>query len=133
MGRTLPTASFAPLALDPGPINAEPAQSAKTLKRLNLIGVIAIADALLLAVLLYASFTDSDLVHVLGPIHGVGFLILVALCARGFMEERWDWWFPALVVVTGGPPGSLIGDYVLRRKLAAGTAGGGRRMSALAT
>jgi hypothetical protein len=33
------------------------------------------------------------------------------------IEERWDWWFPALVVVTGGPLGSLMGDYVLRRKL----------------
>ena len=71
------------MALDPGSTNSEPDQRAKTLKRLNVIGVIAIADALLLAVLLYASVTDSDLVHVLGPIHGVGFLILVALCARG--------------------------------------------------
>ena len=76
----------------------------KTLKRLNVIAVIAIADALLLAVLLYASFTDSDLVHVLGPIHGGGFVILVALCARGASEKRWDWWFPAIVVVTAGPP-----------------------------
>jgi hypothetical protein len=107
------------LALDPGPINAEPVERARTMKRLNLIGAIAIADALLLAVLLWASFTDSDLVHVLGPIHGVGFVILVALCARGATEERWDWWFPAIVVVTGGPPGSLIGDYILRRKLRA--------------
>ena len=37
----------------------------------------------------------------------------------GWSEKRWDWWFPALVVVTLGPPGSLIGDYVLRRKLQA--------------
>lgn len=107
------------MALDPGTLNEDPAERAKTLKRLNLIGVIAIADALLLVVLLIASFSDSDLVHVLGPIHGVGFIILVALCVRGVPEERWDWWFPAIVVVTGGPLGSLIGDYVLRRKLAA--------------
>ena len=106
------------MALDPGPINAEPAERAKTLKRLNLIGVIAIADALLLAVLLYASITDSDLVHVLGPIHGAGFVVLVALCANGAIRQRWDWWFPAIVIVTGGPLGSLIGDWILRRKLA---------------
>ncbi len=105
------------MALDPGPINADPSERAKTLKRLNLIGVIAIADALLLAVLLYASITDSDLVHVLGPIHGGGFVVLVALCVHGVIQKRWDWWFPAIVVVTGGPPGSLVGDYVLRRKL----------------
>jgi integral membrane protein len=106
--------------LDLGPANSETAERARTLKRLNLIGAIAVADALLLAVLLWASFGDREsLVHVLGPIHGVGFVVLVALCFRGVIEERWDWWFPALVVVTGGPLGSLIGDYVLRRKLTA--------------
>lgn len=105
------------MALDPGQINADPGERVKTLKRLNAIGVIAIADAVLLAVLLVASFSDSDLVHVLGPIHGIGFVALVALCVRGVTEERWDWWFPAIVVVTGGPPGSLIGDWILRRKL----------------
>ena len=105
------------MALDPGPINADPSERAKTLKRLNVIGVIAIADALLLVVLLYASVTDSDLVHVLGPIHGVGFLALVALCAQGALEDRWDWWFPAIVVVTLGPPGSLIGDLIISRRL----------------
>ena len=114
------------MALDPGPIVDDPSERATTLKRLNVIGVIAIADALLLAVLLYASITDSDLVHVLGPIHGAGFVALVALCARGAVEKRWDWWFPAIVVVTGGPPGSLIGDYVLRRKLGSGAPEGAR-------
>jgi integral membrane protein len=106
------------LALDLGPINSEPAERTVTLRRLNVIGVTALADALLLAVLLWASFGDREsLVHVLGPIHGIGFVVLVALCFRGAVEERWDWWFPAIVVVTGGPPGSLIGDYVLRRRL----------------
>ena len=37
--------------------------------------------------------------------------------ARGAAEERWGWWFPALVVVTLGPPGSLIGDLRIRRGL----------------
>ncbi len=95
------------------------AQRVTTLRRLNLIAVVAIADAVLLAVLLWASLGDREgLVHVLGPIHGIGFLLLLVLCIRGVVEERWDWLFPALVVVTGGPLGSLIGDYVLRRKLA---------------
>lgn len=106
------------MALDLGPINSEPDERATTLRRLNLIAVIALADALLLIVLLWASYGDREsLVHVLGPIHGVGFVVLVALCFRGVVEERWDWWFPALVVVTGGPVGSLVGDYLLRRKL----------------
>jgi hypothetical protein len=112
-----------PLALELGPINAEPDERARTLKRLNAIAIIAVADALLLGVLLWASFTDSDLVHVLGPVHGGGYLALLVLCAIGSLEDRWDWWFPALVLVTLGPPGSLIGDYILRRKLQAQFAG----------
>ena len=108
------------MALDPGPINSDPSERATTLRRLNVIAVVAIADAVLLAVLLWASLGDSEgLVHILGPIHGGGYLALLALCGIGALEDRWDWWFPALVVVTLGPPGSLIGDYVLRRKLKA--------------
>ncbi len=91
---------------------------AKTLRMLNLIAVIAIADAILLAVLLWASFTDHETaVSILGPIHGVGFLALVFLCIRGASEDRWGWWYPAIVVVTLGPPGSLIGDVICRRRL----------------
>ena len=108
------------MALDPGPINSDPSERATTLRRLNVIAIVAIADAVLLAVLLWASLGDRDsLVHILGPIHGGGYLALLALCGIGSLENRWDWWFPALVVVTLGPPGSLIGDYVLRRKLQA--------------
>jgi len=91
-----------------------------TLRRLNLIRAVAIADFLLLVVLLAAALTDAEgLVSVLGPIHGVGFLALLGLCAHGASEERWGWWFPALVVVTLGPPGSLIGDVRIRRSLRA--------------
>lgn len=108
----------ATLALDPGPINSDPDERGRTLRRLNVIAIVALADALLLAVLLWASFSDNDgLVHILGPVHGGGYVALLALCAIGTLEDRWDWWFPALVVVTLGPPGSLIGDWVLRRKL----------------
>jgi integral membrane protein len=106
------------LALDLGPLNDTAGERAVTLRRLNVIAVIALADALLLAVLLWASFGDREgLIHVLGPIHGVGFVVLLALCMRGAVEDRWDWWFPAVVLVTGGPPGSLIGDWILRRRL----------------
>lgn len=89
-------------------------------RRLDLIRVVAIADALLLVVLVAAAVSDAEgLVSVLGPIHGVGFLILVFLCLKGAGEGLWGWWFPALVVVTLGPPGSLIGDARIRRALQA--------------
>jgi hypothetical protein len=87
---------------------------------LNAVLAVGIADALLLVALLYVAVVDrSDAaVHVLGPIHGIGYLILLALTARGAMDDQWGWWFPALVLVTGGPLGSIVGEVVLRKRLA---------------
>ncbi len=88
-------------------------------RELNRLRVVAITDALLLVALLIAAVTDAEgAVNVLGPIHGVGYLLQLVLCARGAGEGWWGWWFPALVVVTLGPPGSLIGDLRVRRGLA---------------
>jgi hypothetical protein len=92
-------------------------------RALNLVLAIGIADALLLVVLMYFAFVDrSDAaVSVLGPIHGIGYLILLYLTASGAGAKRWGWWFPAIVLVTGGPLGTIIGDIVLRRRLPDGT------------
>jgi hypothetical protein len=86
-------------------------------RQLNLVLVVAILDALLLVPLVYGFITDSE-VHkeILGPIHGIGFLFLLFLTGRGAVERHWGWWFPALVVVTGGPPGSIIGDVIVRAR-----------------
>ncbi len=87
-------------------------------RRLNLIRPIAIVDALLLVALVIAALNENEsVVDWLGPLHGVGYLILLFLCARGAAERLWGWWFPAIVVVTLGPPGSLIGDVKIRRDL----------------
>ncbi len=89
---------------------------AEILRRLTVVRRVALADALLLVPLVIAALTDAEgVVSVLGPIHGVGFLALLLLCAQGAGEGLWGWWFPALVVVTLGPPGSLIGDVRIRR------------------
>ncbi len=87
-------------------------------RRLNVVLVVAVLDALLLVPLVYGFITDSE-VHkeILGPIHGLGFLLMLFLTARGAGERLWGWWFPAIVVVTGGPPGSIIGDLVVRSRL----------------
>ena len=87
-------------------------------RQLNIVLVVAILDALLLVPLVYGLFTDSD-VHkeILGPIHGFGFLFLLFLTVRGAVEKLWGWWFPAIVLVTGGPPGSIVGDLVIRARL----------------
>jgi Domain of unknown function (DUF3817) len=88
------------------------------LRRLNFIRPIAIVDAALLVLLVIAALNDNEgVVDWLGPIHGVGYLLLLFLCARGAAERLWGCWFPAIVVVTLGPPGSLIGDVKIRREL----------------
>jgi hypothetical protein len=86
-------------------------------RQLNITLAVGLADAALLVVLVYFAFIDrSDTaVHILGPIHGFGFLALLLLTGNGALQKLWGWWFPALVVVTGGPLGSIIGDVVLRR------------------
>lgn len=94
----------------------------KTLKQLNLIRIIAIADLILLLPLLanLVGIIDNEaMVSIIGPIHGAGFLALIFLCVRGVAEERWGWWFPAIVVVTLGPIGSLYGEHRIRRDLEA--------------
>ncbi len=90
----------------------------QTKRQLNIVLVLAILDALLLVPLVYGFITDSE-VHkeILGPIHGIGFLGLVYLTGKGAIEKAWGWWFPAIVVVTGGPPGSIIGDLLVRSRL----------------
>lgn len=97
---------------------AVPADPARVRTALGRVRVVAIADALLLVVLLFASLTERESwVAVLGPIHGVGFLALLYLTVTGAGERLWGWWFPIVTLVTTGPPGSLIGDLRIRRSL----------------
>lgn len=95
------------------------AEALRQMKRLvDAIAIVAVLDAILLGVLLWASFNERDsLVSILGPLHGFGFLALLFLCIRGVGADRWGWWFPFLIVVTLGPIGSLIGDLRVRQEL----------------
>jgi integral membrane protein len=93
-----------------------------TIKQLNLIRIIAIADLILLLPLLanLVGIVDSEaMVSVIGPIHGIGFLVLLFLCVRGAGEERWGWWFPGIVLITLGPIGSLYGEHRVRGRIEA--------------
>lgn len=93
---------------------------ARELRFLNIIAGVAVLDVLLLVPLIWASrfFADKhEVVSVLGPLHGFLFVVLIGLCAYGAIQKWWGWWFPAVTIVTLGPPGSLIGDFVIRRQL----------------
>jgi len=90
------------------------------LRRLNWITWVAALDAIALVVLVWAAIDDRDgIVHILGPLHGAGFILLCALIGLGAIEKLWGWWFLIATVVTLGPPGSLIGEIVIRRRMSA--------------
>lgn len=87
-------------------------------RALRVVGVVALLDFLLLVPLVIAALDHAEsTVDVLGPLHGAGFVILVALVVRGAVKGLWGWWFPVVAVVTGGPPGCLAGDLYIRRQL----------------
>lgn len=93
---------------------------------LRQVAIVAFVDFLLLVALLYASLSDAEgAVSVLGPLHGIGFLLSVYLAGRGAGEGHWAWWFPAAVLLTAGPPGALVGHRIVSRRLdqRAGAAG----------
>ena len=93
---------------------------ARTRRLLRQVAIAATIDFLLLVPLVIASLSDAEnVIHVLGPIHGIGFLIQLYLTVRGAGERLWGWWFPVIVVLTGGPPGALIGHIVVTRQLSA--------------
>ena len=95
-----------------------------TKRDLDRVRIVAVLDALALVVLVSCAITDREgVINVLGPIHGLGFVLLLYLTAKGAGEGRWGWWFPAVTLVTGGPPGSFIGDIRIRRELAGTPAG----------
>jgi hypothetical protein len=56
-------------------------ESASSRRLLNIVLVVGVLDALLLLVLLYVAFVNrnEEAISVLGPIHGMGYVALLAL------------------------------------------------------
>jgi hypothetical protein len=87
---------------------------------LNIIFGAAIVDAVFLAGLLVAVATGAGgAVTVLGPLYVFGFIYLLYLAATGAMQENWGWGYFALVALTLGPPGALIGAQRMRSEAGA--------------
>jgi integral membrane protein len=71
--------------------------------------LVALLESVSFAVLLVGSVlkrtTDTDLVPVLGPIHGALYVALVVLVLDNLRRLRWAPWF-TLVMLTVGSPGA---------------------------
>lgn len=94
-------------------------QNAQIRRRLRLVRWVALADCVLLVALLIASWTgERGWVSVLGPLHGGNLLLLLTLVGVGAVDGLWSWWFPVGVLVTGGPIGAWLGEWLISRRLA---------------
>lgn len=94
--------------------------SDKVCSRLNVVRWAALADLALLIALVAASRAGNrERVRLLGPIHGINYLALVALVGTTAIDRLWGWWFPLAVLLTGGPPGALVGEWLVGRRLRA--------------
>ncbi len=93
---------------------------ARVYRRLRILRRLALLDAVLLIALVLSALTGTrNLVHILGPLHGVNFLILLVTAGTAALDGLWGWWFPALILVTAGPIGTFIGDRAIIRREAA--------------
>ncbi len=97
--------------------------SAAVRRQLHWVAIVAILDFVLLVPLAGGALTGHhQLARSLGPIHGIGFIVELFLAVRGATSRFWGWWFPAIVLVTGGPLGALIGHRVVSSQLSAAEA-----------
>ena len=86
-------------------------------RRLRWVRWVALADVVLLGLLLFASFNGQrEWVSLLGPLHGGNFLLLLTIVSVGVFDELWGWWFPLIVLLTAGPPGALVGEWIIQRQ-----------------
>ena len=87
------------------------------LRWLGVVRWVALADLILLIVLLVGSFTDNErMVGVFGLAHGIVFLALIGIVGMGALQKLWSWWFLVGTVVSTGPPGAFVGEVIIGRK-----------------
>ncbi|HEY3991953.1 MAG TPA: DUF3817 domain-containing protein [Ktedonobacteraceae bacterium] len=92
-------------------------------RRLRGVRVVASIDLVLLVALVSTALArQKALVSILGPLHGINFLLLLVIVALGAIDGVWEWWFPVLVLLTAGPPGAFLGEWLIQRRVRAQSA-----------
>ena len=88
-------------------------------RRLGIVRRVALVDLVLLIALVSSSLADRrEFVQVLGPLHGVNFLLLLVVAATAALDGLWGWWFPGIILITAGPPGAFVGEWAIARRTA---------------
>src|SRR3954453_9900036 len=102
-----------------GPTAPPPGAAALRIS-LNVMLGAAIADALfLVALLVTLALGGRGAGGAPAALYAFGFIYLLYLAAKGAMDRRWGWWYVALVAVTLGPIGAIIGERRLRARIPA--------------
>lgn len=87
-------------------------------RRLRIVRLVAFVDLVLLLALVFAALTGQRaMVHILGPLHGINFLLLLVIVGVGAIDGVWEWWFPIAVLLTAGPPGAFLGEWIIDRRM----------------
>jgi hypothetical protein len=93
-------------------------QSERLYRRLRIVRLVALIDLVLLIALVVVALTGKrEIVHILGPLHGINFLFLLVLTGTAALDGVWGWWFPLLILCTAGPPGAFLGEWILHRRM----------------
>ena len=92
-------------------------EAQQVLRCLMIVRWVALADLVLLIVLLVASFANNEkMVQIFGLTHGIVFLALITIVGIGAAQKLWSWWFLVGTLITTGPPGALVGEVLIARK-----------------
>jgi hypothetical protein len=92
-------------------------EAQQVLRWLVIVRWVALADLVLLIVLLVASFSNNEeMVSIFGLAHGIVFLALIGIVGMGALQKLWSWWFLVGTLVTTGPPGAFVGEVIIARK-----------------
>ena len=86
-------------------------------KVLKAILIISWIDLLLFLPLIYGlAAGDDSFSPIFGPIHGVGVIAEVGLIGYGAINKWWGLWYPAVTIITTGPPGAILGHPKAKRE-----------------
>ena len=93
-------------------------QTERLSRRLRIVRMVALIDLFLLLALVSVALTGQrKMVQILGPLHGINFLLLLVMVGVGAIDGVWEWWFPVAVLLTAGPPGAFLGEWIMHRRV----------------